>query len=79
MRSIGAYEAKTHLSRLLEEVAQGETITITRNGVPVAVLAPASGAKAFTPQDAIAVIRNSRKHRSLGGVSLRELIDEGRR
>ncbi len=79
MRSIGAYEAKTNLSRLLEEVAQGETITITRNGIPVAVLTPASGARAFTPQDAIAIIRRSRTNRSLDGVTVRELIDEGRR
>lgn len=79
MRSIGAYEAKTNLSRLLEEVAQGETITITKNGVPIAVLAPAAGRSAFTPEDAIAVLRNSRKGRSLKGVTLRELIDEGRR
>ena len=79
MRSIGAYDAKTNFSRLLEEVAQGETITITRNGVPVAVVTPAAGGKAYSPEDAIAVLRSSRQHRSLGGVSLRELIDEGRR
>jgi prevent-host-death family protein len=38
--TVGAYEAKTHLSQLLERVAQGETITITKHGKPVAVLAP---------------------------------------
>jgi prevent-host-death family protein len=38
--SVGAFEAKTHLSRLLEEVRGGKIITITRRGVPVAVLAP---------------------------------------
>ena len=32
--SVGTFEAKTHLSALLERVAKGETITITRNGVP---------------------------------------------
>jgi prevent-host-death family protein len=41
MRTVGAYEAKTHLPRLLDEVARGETITITRHGVPVARLVPA--------------------------------------
>jgi len=79
MRSIGAYDAKTNFSRLLEEVANGEAITITRNGVPVAVLTPAAGAKSYSPEDAIAVLRSSRQHRSLNGVSIRELIDEGRR
>ncbi len=40
MTSIGAYEAKTHLPRLLDRVEQGETLTITRHGRPVARLAP---------------------------------------
>ena len=40
MQSIGAYEAKTHLPRLLDRVAQGESVTITRRGHPVARLVP---------------------------------------
>lgn len=40
MRSIGAYEAKTHLPRLLDRVARGESLTITRHGRPVARLVP---------------------------------------
>ena len=44
MRSIGAYEAKTHLPRLLDEVAKGERITITKHGVPVAILVPPGSA-----------------------------------
>ena len=39
--TVGSYEAKTHLSALLERVARGETITITKHGVPVATLARA--------------------------------------
>ena len=39
--SVGAYEAKTHLSALLDRVERGETLTITRNGRPVARLVPA--------------------------------------
>lgn len=41
MRNIGAYEAKTDLSRLLDRVARGESLTITRHGHPVARLVPA--------------------------------------
>ena len=41
MDTIGAFEAKTHLSSLLERVAQGESFTITRHGKPVARLVPA--------------------------------------
>lgn len=40
MQSIGAYEAKTHLPRLLDRVVRGESLTITRHGRPVARLVP---------------------------------------
>lgn len=40
MRSVGAFEAKTHLAALLDAVAAGEQITITRHGRPVASLVP---------------------------------------
>lgn len=40
MQSIGAYEAKTHLPRLLDRVARGESLIITRHGHPVARLVP---------------------------------------
>jgi len=40
MDTVGAYEAKTHLARLLDRVAEGETLTITRRGHPVARLVP---------------------------------------
>ncbi|MBV9342272.1 MAG: type II toxin-antitoxin system prevent-host-death family antitoxin [Acidobacteria bacterium] len=38
--TVGAYEAKTHLSKLLEKVEAGEEITITKHGVPVGKLVP---------------------------------------
>jgi prevent-host-death family protein len=79
MRSIGAYEAKTHLPRLLDEVAAGEVITITKHGVPVAVLAPAGGRGAVTTARAIGELRAFRRLHPLGDLSIRELIDEGRR
>ena len=79
MRRVGAYEAKTHLPRLLDEVAGGETIEITKHGVPVAVLAPVSRR---TPEDRDAVLDELlafRRQHPLNGVTIRELIDEGRR
>ena len=79
MRSVGAYEAKTHLPRLLDEVAAGETITITKHGVPGAVLSPPRAASASQVRDAIAGLRAFRAHHPLRGVTIRELIDEGRR
>ncbi|MBW1670479.1 MAG: type II toxin-antitoxin system prevent-host-death family antitoxin, partial [Deltaproteobacteria bacterium] len=40
METVGAYEAKTHLPKLLKRVFKGERITITKHGVPVAELQP---------------------------------------
>ena len=42
MKSVGSYEAKTHLPRLLSEVEKGETITITRRGRAIARIVPAT-------------------------------------
>jgi prevent-host-death family protein len=79
MRTIGAYEAKTHLPRLLDEVANGERITITKHGHPVAVLVP-PGSAGTTDADAMMQrFRELRRGNRLGGLSIRELIDEGRR
>lgn len=79
MRRIGAYEAKTHLPQLLDQVAKGEAITITKHGVAIAVLAPAATRPARTVQEAIAGLRAFRRAHPLDGLALRELIDEGRR
>ena len=79
MRRVGAYEAKTHLPRLLDEVAKGETITITKHGVPVATLGPPLSARRLAPGAAIDALRDFRRGASLGGLSLREMVEEGRR
>lgn len=81
MRSVGAFEAKTHLSRLLDDVAKGETIAITRRGVPVAVLAPPGKVQRPDPEAVVEAMREFRRtHKlALGGLSIRELREEGRR
>lgn len=38
MKTVGSYEAKTHLPRLLDEVAKGEKIVIIKHGVAVTML-----------------------------------------
>ena len=38
--SVGAFEAKTRLSELLQRVESGEQVTITKHGRPVARLVP---------------------------------------
>jgi prevent-host-death family protein len=80
MESVGAYEAKTHLPQLLDRVARGEEICITRNGRPVARLVPEVATTTPDVQAVIDEIKEFRKGRTLGGVAtLRELIEEGRR
>lgn len=80
MKRLGAYEAKTHLSRLLNEVERGESFAITKHGRDVALLVPAAGsASRITPEQAIDGLRTFRKGRRLGPSTIRELIDEGRR
>ncbi len=80
MVSFGAFEAKTHLSELLERVANGETITITRRGVPVARLVPIEPEKPKrTKEELSEAFRKFRESHPLNGITIRELIDEGRR
>jgi len=80
MRTVGAYEAKTHLSKLLEAVEGGETIAITRHGKEVARLVPPPGSKSEEElAQMVAEWRKARKGITLGGLKIRDLINEGRR
>jgi prevent-host-death family protein len=87
MRTVAAFDAKNRLGSLLDLVEQGEEVTITRHGKPVAKLvAPATSEtqqqKPFDKEAAkaaVEAIREMRKGVTLGGISIRELIDEGRR
>ena len=79
MQSVGSYEAKTHLPALLDRVAKGEQITITRHGVPVAMLVPVSGDRKLDVRETIKAMLESRKGWRLDGLSIREMIEEGRR
>lgn len=79
MTQVGAYEAKTHLPNLLERVARGERITITKHGTPVAMLVPVTPGAKPAVATTIAELRAFRRGRRLGGLSLREMMEEGRR
>ena len=80
-RTVGAYEAKTTLPKLLEEVDKGESITITKHGVPVAKLVPVDAVDHGKVAEAIEALKRWRREHnlSLGGLTIRELIEEGRR
>jgi len=78
MKQVGVYAAKTNLPRLIEEVERGETVTITRHGKPVARLVPVDRSR----EDVSALIETileEREGRSLGGLTIKELINEGRK
>jgi prevent-host-death family protein len=79
--SVGAFDAKTNLSQLLDRVEQGETIVITRHGEPVARLAPyRSGIDREKVRRAIRDLKEFAKGQSLPpGMTLKDLINEGRR
>ena len=78
IKAVGIFEAKTHLSALIEEVERGNEITITRRGAPVARLVPADAARRHNPQEAAAKLRQLRRGIKLGRLSIRRLIEEGR-
>jgi prevent-host-death family protein len=77
-KEVGLFEAKTHLSALVNRVQRGEEITITKHGTPVARLIPPAGPSRHDPKLAAARIRALRRGIILGNVSLRSLIEEGR-
>jgi prevent-host-death family protein len=77
--TVSTEQLQTDLPSLLDRVAQGERVTITRDGVPMAVLVPASLADRPDPRQVIEEIRRFRKGRRLDGLTIRQLIEEGRR
>ena len=78
MTMIGAYAAKTHFSKLIERVARGERITVTRHGVPVMTLQSAEHRLELPPEQVIEAIKTFRQSHRLEGFSIREMIAEGR-
>ena len=79
MIEVGAFDAKTHLSSLLNKVAQGEEVLITRRGIPVAHLVPVERADRSRVAETIQRLRSLRQGVQLHGLSWKELRDQGRR
>jgi prevent-host-death family protein len=78
MADIGAYDAKTHLPKLLERVEKGERFVITRHGKPVAELIPVAARDTEAIARAIAELRAVRKHLARRGVALKDVLGKGR-
>lgn len=79
MSEIGAFEAKTNLPRLLKRVEAGERFLITRHNRPVAELIPFRSRDNGRIRDAIDDLKAFQKTHRLEGLSVRQLIEEGRR
>ena len=80
MNDVALFDAKNRLSELINRVEAGEEIAITRRGKVVARLVPPALDEASqSARDAIANLRASRKGVSLGRLSSRDLIREGRK
>ncbi|MEM6354403.1 MAG: type II toxin-antitoxin system prevent-host-death family antitoxin [Pseudomonadota bacterium] len=81
MREIGAFEAKTHLSKLLEAAEAGETILITRHGRPVARIGPVEADDAGRRIRALDRLRTIRERigARLTAEDILSARDEGRR
>lgn len=78
MITVGAFEAKTHLSTLLDRVAHGEEVLIIKHGKPIARLVPEQVIEREHVGAAIARLKELAKGCRLDGLSVRELRDEGR-
>jgi prevent-host-death family protein len=79
MTSIIYYEAQTHFSALLDQVAKGKKILITRRGLPAALLCPVPAEASKDVRQVIGALKALRRGTTLGkGMSIRDMINEGR-
>ena len=76
MAEIGAYQAKTHLPRLLERVQQGERFVITKHGRPIAELVPFGGLNVERIREALDTIRTVRRALSRRKIRLEDVLGE---
>ena len=76
---IGAFEAKNRLSELLQLVENGEEVTITRHGKPVARLVPPNQYDPVRVKKALVELKEMRSKHRLDGITTKDLINEGRK
>jgi len=79
MITVGAFEAKTHRSTLLDRAAAGEEVVITKHGRPVARLVGVERVDRARVSEAFEKLKALRKGTTLGSLRWKELRDEGRR
>ena len=79
MRKIGTYQLKTHLAEVLEEVENGQSVIVTRHGKPIARITPNKRADDQQTKRAVDALLNFPRTPLPRGLTIRRLIEEGRR
>jgi prevent-host-death family protein len=79
MQCIGTYELKTHLSEVLDAVEHGQTVIVTRHGKPIARILPSDAAEREQVSQAVQSLLSFPRTRLPKGVTIRSLIEQGRR
>lgn len=80
MHEVGSYEAKTHLPELLREVEKGETVVITRRGIPIARIVPVDAPGGAEVRSVIARMKKARQAREpMCRAEILGLRDQGRK
>ncbi len=77
-KTVGSYEAKTHLPALLDAVEHGDKVIITRRGTPIAILMPYKETS-DSIDETINALLEFRKGRSLKGLLLNDLKNQGKK
>jgi prevent-host-death family protein len=77
--TVGAFQAKTHLSELLARVEEGEQVTITKHGRPVARLVPIAETPLSRDWSAFWEKVDSRRVTLTSGTSIKSDIEAGRK
>lgn len=79
MKEVGAYEAKTRLSHLLQQVSTGHEFLITNHGRGVARLVPVTDSKKRPTSEVIKEILSFRTRKNCSRLSTQALKEAGRR
>jgi len=79
-QQIGIFEAKTHLSQIINKVENGANFIISKRGKPVAKIVPVEQEKGMTFKEAVEeCFKLQKKFRGKpGSFNVREAIEEGR-
>jgi prevent-host-death family protein len=79
MRTIGSYQLKTHLAEILDAVEHGQTVVVTRHGKPIARISPNAETRREQARQAVEALLAFQRIRLPKGVTIRNLVQQGRR